>query len=73
MIAGFLLHGGDGTVFVSQEELLQLGHFASQQGDFALRRGGEETHRPFIHSHVLSFIESLKPPKWNEQLHRHVG
>lgn len=43
VIAGFLLHGGDGTVFVSQEELLELGHFAPQQGDFALRKGGEES------------------------------
>lgn len=56
VIAGFLLHGCDGAVFVSQEELLQLGHFASQQGDFALRTGGEETHWQFIHS----LIHSLK-------------
>lgn len=55
MIAGLLLHGGDGTVFVSQEELLQLGHFASQQGDFALRRREERKHTDD------SFGQTLKP------------
>lgn len=57
MIAGLLLHGGDGTVFVSQEQLLELGHFAPQQGDFALRRAAEETLR----HHTASSAASVKP------------
>lgn len=36
VIAGFLLHGGYGAIFMSQEKLLQPSHFVSQQGDFAL-------------------------------------
>lgn len=39
VIARFLLHGCDGAVFMSQEELLQLSHFVSQQGDFTLLEG----------------------------------
>lgn len=32
----FLLHGGDGTVFVGQQELLELRHLAPQQSHFIL-------------------------------------
>lgn len=43
VIARFLLHGCDGAVFMSQEELLQLSHFVSQQGDFTLLEGRHKT------------------------------
>lgn len=41
-IAGFLLHGGYGAIFMSQEKLLQPSHFVSQQGDFALWGQGRQ-------------------------------
>ena len=45
VIARFLLQGGYGAIFMSQEKLLQLGHFASQQGDFILSERERERGR----------------------------